>query len=52
VELTAHVETDESTASKDGEDRSSHEEKGESVEEDMREVFVRETRCEEGPSNI
>jgi len=40
---TSHVEKNESTAAKDGEDRSGHEEEGEAVEENMRDVFVGET---------
>lgn len=50
-ELASHVEKNESTAAKDGEDRSSHEEESEAVEEDMWEVFMGETRCYDGPSN-
>jgi len=49
-ELTSHVQENESAAAKDREDGSSHEEESEPVEEDMGEVFVRETGCNKGPS--
>jgi hypothetical protein len=51
-ELASHVEQKETTAAKDGENGSSHEEESETVEEDMGEGFVGETRCSEGPSDI
>ena len=51
-ELASHVEKNESTAAKNREDWSSHEEESEAVEEDMRDVFVGETRCHNGPSSV
>lgn len=50
--LASQVEKDESTAAKEGENGSGHEEKSEAIEEDMGEILMGETRCHDGPSEV